>query len=142
MKSNSINLLLLFTLGCVLVMGCGAIKDAKPAAERGVTQFHALFNEGKFQEIYDSSDTELKKASTLEEMVELFSAVSRKLGKVKKTEIQNWNVKSFNLTTQAVLIQKTVFEQGSGVETFTFKIDGDKAILQGYYINSNDLITK
>lgn len=116
--------------------------NAKPTAELGVTRFHALFNEGKFQEIYDTSDSVFKDATTPEKMLELFDAVNRKLGKIKSTQSQTWNVKNFNLTTQAVMVQKTEFEHGTGTETFTFKIDGDKAILQGYYINSNDLITK
>jgi hypothetical protein len=41
-----------------------------------------------------------------------------------------------------VLTQTTTFEQGTGTEVFTFQMQGDKAVLVGYKINSKDLILK
>jgi len=40
------------------------------------------------------------------------------------------------------LTQNTTFEQGTGTETFTFEMEGDKAVSVGYNINSKDLILK
>jgi len=36
---------------------------------------------------------------------------------------------------------KTEFEKGSGTETFTYAISSGTALLLGYRINSNDLLT-
>ena len=38
--------------------------------------------------------------------------VSRKLGEVKSTKNENWNIRTFNLTTKIILIQNTEFEKG------------------------------
>jgi hypothetical protein len=70
------------------------------------------------------------------------SAVQRKLGKVTQTSNAGFNVRTFNLTTTVVLNQNTTFEQGTGTEVFTFQMNGEKAVLVGYNINSKDLILK
>lgn len=69
-------------------------------------------------------------------------AVQRKLGKVTQTANAGFNVRTFNLTTSVVLTQTTTYEQGTGTETFTFQMEGDKAVLIGYNINSKELVLK
>ena len=69
-------------------------------------------------------------------------AVQRKLGKVTQTSTAGFNVRTFNFTTTVVLTQSTTFEQGTGTEAFTFQMEGEKAVLVGYNINSKDLILK
>lgn len=142
MKCNFFNLGLIILFFIALVIGCSEAKNAKPAAETAIGDFHQLFNEGRISDIYKSCAPDFRSATTETEFNELMSAVSRKLGKEISTTNQNWNVKNFNLSTSIVMVQNTEFEQGYGTETFTFEINGDKAILLGYYINSNDLITK
>jgi len=142
MRSNYLNFTVVAVIFLALTIGCGSLTTAKPAADKAIAEFHILLNDGKFQQIYDSSDSALKEAATFEKINELFEAVNRKLGKVVSTKNQNFNVRTFNLTTQATIVQDTKFERGDATETFTFKVDGDKAVLQGYYINSMDLITK
>lgn len=46
------------------------------------------------------------------------------------------------MKTTAVLTQNTEFERGKGVETFTFVVSGSSCTLQGYYINSQDMMIK
>ncbi|MBN1256037.1 MAG: hypothetical protein JXA50_12240 [Deltaproteobacteria bacterium] len=70
------------------------------------------------------------------------NAVQRKLGKVTSTSNAGWRVNTFNFTTTVLMTQKTVFEQGEGTESFTFEMDGEKAVLVGWNIQSLDLITK
>ena len=134
------SLALLFA--CFALVGCGSMVTAKPAAERAIVDFHKLFNEQKFVDIYSAADSALKKAASEKQLTDLLSAVHRKLGTVTGSNNQTWNVSKFNFTTRIVMIQNTQFESGKGVETFTFQISGGKAILVGYNINSNDLITK
>ena len=66
----------------------------------------------------------------------------RKLGKVTQTANAGFNVNTFNLTTRVVLNQNTTFEQGNATEVFTFEMNGEKAVLVGYNINSTELILK
>jgi len=114
----------------------------KKAAEQSAADFHKLYNDGKLPEIYSASHSKFKSAATEKEFLEFISAVRRKLGKVTATANSGVNIRTFNLTTTVVLNQSTTFEQGTGREVFTFQMEGDRAILVGYNINSKDLVLK
>ncbi len=126
----------------LVVLGCGAIQDGKPAAESAIVEFHSRLNEEKYKEIYETSHQQLKDVSSEEDMTKLLSAVRSKLGQVIGSKTQTWNVGNFNLTTTVRMIQNTQFERGKADETFIFVIEEKKALLQTYNINSMDLITK
>ena len=114
----------------------------KQAGEQAIAEFHRLYNEGKVADIYAASDPKFKNAATEKQFLDLMGAIQKKLGKVKDSKNAGFNINTFNLTTRVVLNQETTFAQGSGVEVFTFEMNGDKAVLVGYNINSNDLILK
>lgn len=136
--------LLTLLLGCapLFLGGCGGLVKGKAAAETAIARFHDLYSQGKLDEIWKESHPKFKSASKKEKYDEFMGAVQRKLGKVTSTSNAGWKVKSFNLTTTVLMNQKTVFEKGEGTESFTFQMDGDKAVLVGYNIQSMDLITK
>lgn len=134
---------LFLTLSIALfVTGCGKMFAGKAAAEQGVADFHKLYNEGKLTEIYSTGHSKLKAATTEKQFMDFMGAVQRKLGKVTQTANIGFNVRTMNFTTTVVLTQNTTFEQGTGTETFTFQMEGDKAVPVGYNINSKDLILK
>ena len=139
MKTIALFLALCLTLFAV---GCGGMFKGKEAAEQSVADFHKLFNDHKLAEIYAAGHSKLKGAATEKEFLEFVGAVRRKLGKVTQTSNVGFNIRTFNLTTTVVLNQSTKFEQGTGTEAFTFEMNGEKAVLVGYNINSKDLILK
>ena len=142
MNPNKTNLLLAAITLSLVALSCSSLTNAKPAAERGIIEFHGQFNAGDFTTIYNNSGDEFKNATTQQQLNELLSAVLRKLGHVTSTTNISWRTGNFNLVTTVVMQQDTKFENGSATETFTYKVDGDKAVLIGYFINSADLITK
>ncbi len=132
----------LFLFLALFTSGCGGMFKGKQAAEQSVADFHKLYNEGKFTEIYSAGHTAFKGATTEKQFLDLMGAVQRKLGKVTQTANAGFNVRTFNSTTTVILNQNTTFEQGTGAEVFVFQMDGEKAVLTGYNINSKDLILK
>ena len=136
-----ISLLLALSVA-VLASGCGGMFKGKKAADQGVADFHKLYNDAKLAEIYSAGHSKFKSATTEPQFLEFMGAVQRKLGKVTQTSNAGFNVRTFNFSTTIVLNQNTTFEQGTGTEVFTFQMDGDKAVLVGYNINSKDLILK
>ena len=110
-------------------------------AEAQITHFRELMAAQQFGQIYSEAADELKRSTTDQAMVNLLSAVERKLGPVKSAEKNGWSVNYQTSGTTVTLKYKTQFERGSGLETFVYRIAGDKALLAGYHINSTDLIT-
>ena len=136
------NLILALATLCLVGLACKTFTEGKPAAEAAVKEFHSMLDEGRFSEIYAASDQRLKDATSEEDMIKIFNVVHTKLGNVKESTQTTWRAGNFNLTTTVVLEQATTFENGKGTETFTFVIDGKKALLAGYFINSTDLMLK
>jgi Protein of unknown function (DUF4019) len=132
----------IFALAAVGLFGCGGMIKGKPAAERAIAHFHNLYNEGKVDEIWTDADPGFRSASTKEKYEALMAAVQRKLGKVVSSSNSIWNVRSFNMKTTVLMNQDTKFENGQGIESFTFAVNGTNAVLVGYNIQSADLITK
>jgi hypothetical protein len=122
--------------------GCGKLTEGKAAGQKAVTDFHALYNEGKVEDIWKQADPQFRSITTKQKYDDLMEAVQRKLGKVVSTSNNGWQVRSFNLKTTVLLAQSTAFEHGHGTESFTFALNGTNAVLVGYNIQSMDLITK
>ena len=135
-------LVFLTVIMSLLLLGCTDIIKGKSVAEPRVAVFHDRFNEGQYEEIYAEAADDFKKAASKEKVLALFAAIDSKLGKVESSSITNWNVKNFNFVTTVVLVSDTQFELGAGTETFTFRVNGDKATLLGYNINSMDMMTR
>lgn len=135
-------LVVLTVIMSLFLFGCADTIKGKSVAEPKVAVFHDRFNAGQYEEIYSEAADEFQKASPKENVLALLSAIDRKLGKVKSSSIKSWNVKTFNLVTTVVFVAETQFEQGTGTETFTFRVSGDKATLLGYNINSMDMMTR
>lgn len=126
----------------MMIVGCGGMFEGKEAAEHSVVDFHKMYNDGKLAEIYAAGHPNLKGTTSEKEFLEFVGTVQRKLGNVTRTSNTGLNVRTVNSTTTVVMAQDTTFEHGTGTETFTFEMDGDRAVLIGYHINSKDLIMK
>ncbi|MDB6052537.1 MAG: hypothetical protein JWN25_60 [Verrucomicrobiales bacterium] len=133
--------LLAFCLS-LMTTSCGGMLNGKKAAEQGVADFHATFNDGNLRDIYGAAHEKLKAASSEKDFLEFIATVRKKLGKVTSTKTFKFDIRSIDLVTTVVLVQSTNFEHGVGTETFTFEIKREKAVLVGYFINSKDLVLK
>jgi hypothetical protein len=137
---NSVCRLCGLLLAALLIAGCSSGQDFT-TAEAGIARFRELMAAQQFGQIYSEASDDLKKARTDQNMTRLLAAVDRKLGAVKHAEKDGWKV-DYNMSGTFVTLKfKTQFERGTGGETFVFRIAGGKALLAGYHINSDDLIT-
>ena len=127
-------------LAAVLLDGCSSSRDVA-LAEAQIPRFRQQMEAQKFEEIYGEAAEHLKRATSQQDMVALLAAADRKLGPVKNTEKNGWNVNFHTSGTFVTLRFKTQFEHGGGDETFVYRISDDKALLAGCHINSNALIT-
>jgi hypothetical protein len=130
----------LAVLLAALLGACSSGQDLS-LAEQDVAHFREMMAAQQFDQIYAGAADEFKKTTTRENFTRLLAAVDRKLGAVKTADKNGWNVNFNTSGTSVTLRYKTQFERGSGDEAFFYRITGGKALLAGYNINSNELIT-
>ncbi len=129
-------------LGFALLAGACSFGKDKSIAETGVTQFHDQFNAGEFRAIYVQSGDQMKKAIQQADFVKLLEAIRHKLGTVQRTTLTGWHVNMTTFGTFASLIYSTEFSEGKGTESFSFSIADDRAMLEGYNVDSPALVLK
>ena len=122
-----------------VLAGCSAANDI-PAAERGIAQFHQQLNAGAFDAIYSASGPEMKATTKQPELASFLAAVHRKLGDFQSGKTLGWNE---NIGTNGHFVAinyVATYARGVAQEGFAFRIDGGRAVLAGYHVNSNALI--
>ena len=134
-------LFLTFIAAFFIVSSCSFTKG-KARGEEAVVKFHNQFNAGRFHEIYAQSDEGFRKATSEADTLALFEAVRRKLGTVKNSNQTGWHVNATSAGTMVTLAYEVEFSEGKGTEQFVFHVNGDKALLFNYNVNSPLLITK
>ena len=138
---RKLNLPICIGLLLFVALGCSMMKDSK-TAEPAVEKFHTQFNAKQFSEIYNGSGDSMKGATTEKQLTDLLDGVYRKLGTYKNSTATSWHVNTTPSSTMVTLSYDTEFSDGKASETFVVSVSGDTAKLEGYNINSNDLITK
>jgi hypothetical protein len=120
--------------------GCSSSQDINIAQE-AITHFHEMMSAGQFEQIYAQSDDSLRKTTSADDLTRILSAINRKLGVAKTSQSSGWTVGFTTSGESATLRYTTQFEHGKGTETFVYRFADGKALLAGYNVNSQDLIT-
>jgi hypothetical protein len=120
--------------------GCSAMKD-EAAAEQAVTRFHRMLDAGRYDEIYDLTGPEMKGVTPRPAFIRLLQTIHNKLGAVRQSKPQGWNVNYGSAGAIVRLAFQTDFAGGRGTEQFVYRA-GPAPALIGYKIDSNDLILK
>lgn len=122
-----------------LCLSC-SVDEYKSLAESEVPKFHGSLDEAKFENLYNQSSDDLKKVASKEDFIKLVKAVHEKLGNVVQTKSTSYNVNYHTSGTFVTLTYDTNFTKGKGSEKFVYQIRDKTPILNGYWINSTDLI--
>ena len=125
----------------VLLGGCSFAED-KGRGERAVARFHHLFALSEYSQIYADTTEGFREAATEAEFVEFMGAVRRKLGNVRACELTGLEVNWDGEGTSLWLSYHTAYELGEATEQFVWVIEGEKALLESYQIDSKDLILR
>ena len=127
-----------FLAGAALLAlaGCSAGADL-PVARAGVDKVHSQLNGGQCAEIRDQASTEFKELSSAESWKTVCDQLAAGLGKFVSLAQVGWNDE---VGTNGHIIRinyDSEFEKGKAQEQFLFRIDGGKAVLVGYHVNSD-----
>ena len=138
--------LFVFVLLCgtsILVSSCGSSTKSVELAKQNVEQFHSKLDSEQFASLYATSDEKFHQATSESDFVKFLDAVHRKLGNVQQSSLRNTGVAWFaGQGATVTLVYETKFAQGTGMEKFVWHIKDNAATLYGYFINSNEPITK
>jgi hypothetical protein len=129
----------LLFLAALTLASCSLGQDAS-LAKAQIPHFREQMAAQQFNQIYAEAADELKSKTSEQDFVTLFAAFERKLGGVKSAEENGWKVNYSTSGNFATLSYKTQFEKGAGVETFVYRLSGDRALLAGYNVNSPALV--
>lgn len=122
--------------GAVLLSSCSGL----PSVEKEIATFHKLLDAENYGEIWRDSTPEMQEASGAAELTKFLGAVHRKLGKVVRSRQVGWNTNVNTSGSFAQVQMETTFERGTGTETFVYRKVGEEMKLQGYNINSQDMM--
>ena len=117
--------------------GCSMGADMKAGGD-AVAAFHKQLDAGQFAAIEAASGPEMK--SSPGQFLKLLDAVHRKLGASGASQQVGFNDAVNTGGHFLTLNYRTTFAKGAAAETFVYRIDGGKAVLAGYNINSDALI--
>lgn len=128
-----------FVLAAAVLGGC-SMKADLTATDAAVARFHQQLDAGRLQDIVQASAPEMKASANAAMFGPILAAVHRKLGRVAATRRLGFNDQQNTAGHFVSVTYHSTFEQGEGDESFTFKIDGDRATLAGYNVNAPALI--
>jgi hypothetical protein len=137
-------IIITLALACLglLFTGCTSLNKTYATQDAVITQFHEHFNSGKAAAIWGGAHAKFQSAFEKDAFVAYLKGVQAKLGKVTSSANVDRRMQTVNQTTTVFLLQETIFERGKGTETFTLQMDGERAILVAYNIQSKALIVK
>ena len=144
MSSSSRRLLSLAmaTLVIMSVNSCNT-KQKKKLAETAVDNFHVLFNNSQYREIYLQADQTYRDAIREADSTALFVLLRQKLGLVERSTQVGWSRNFSTLGATVRLEYKTDFTNGSATERFIFlESNNSETRLINYDIQSPLLIRK
>ena len=126
-------------ISALILTSCNPVKSTAEA-DNAVVEFHALFDAEDYDKIFDTAHPDFKASQSQADTINFLRSVREKLGTIKSTNRIGWRVNSVNMKTNVVLTFETTFQNGKGVETFTYRISEGSASLLGWYVNSNALV--
>jgi hypothetical protein len=128
-------------LVALLSLGACSFGADTKAAEDGVAAFHRAADAGQYAAIYDSSAADMKSSISREGFVQFLGGLHAKLGSFKTGKTTGWNDNANTSGHYVTLNREAQFERGPGTEEFVFRIESGRAVLAGYHVNSNVLVT-
>jgi hypothetical protein len=121
---------------CALSSSC-SFEESKQRAEPCAARFHENFTAERFHQIYAEGDAALQGSATEGDTARMLTAVHRRLGGVKRSELTGWNVNTqLGGNSTVTLAYTTEFERAPGTETLTVAVEGKQCRLQGFRITS------
>lgn len=111
--------------------GCGS-KEQTTVADAEVERFHRLWNVDEFKAVYDDAHMNFRNSQTDAEAVANLERLKGTYGEFKSATRRSATSTSDHSVTDLSLYYDSVYDRGSAVEVFVYRITGNKALLLSY----------
>ena len=118
---------------------CNPVENFDEATDQ-IDRFQSHLSYGDVDEMYLMGSPMFRKSTSLADLRNQVGVISLRLGPVETTQRTSFNVNTTPAGTRTVVIMQTRFEQGEGVETYTFVGNGENMRLEGWNVNSSRLM--
>lgn len=122
-----------------LLASCHAQQSVDDATAQ-VQVFHTELDAGQYDAIWMNASPDFRKVAKRADLEKLLAAIHKKLGAVKQSKQTGWKTNATTDGTFVTLQMDTTFEKGTGRETFLYIRKGKDLELEGYNINSTDMM--
>jgi hypothetical protein len=113
----------------ILLAACNPVANFEEA-EKQVGDWQENYNAGDAKRLYAMGGETFREQVSREDFDNFLKVLNGRLGKSVSSESAGKNVSNVNGTTHTIITMNTEFEQGAGVETFTFEgSDADMRLL-------------
>jgi hypothetical protein len=113
-------------------------ESKKEIAIRAVAEFRSQVDQAQYTDIFARADKDFREGSTETNFIDSMRKIHQKLGKVQRSHLSNSQVAWYlGEGTTVTLKYDTQFTEGKAHEQFVWRIINGRALLAGYYINSD-----
>ena len=123
------------TIAAMALSACNPLENLEVAEQR-VESFEQAYSSENVDRLWRMTGKQFREVTTKEEFADFNLVFNTRLGAIESSERSNFNVNTNNGVTRTVVVMDTVFEQGEGVQTYTFEGHGDDMQLLGWKVNS------
>ncbi len=140
--------MVLFLIATSIFSACTSVKfnyysDNKKLAEKVVEQYHRLYNEQNYEEIFNSAHEEAKATKSKEALGYVLAEAFEKYGKYISSELAYSKVTTISTNERQVeMVYKSKFENGTRNETFLIVTNDQKGALHSIGEISDDELKK
>jgi hypothetical protein len=131
LKAGSLCIVTLLSLCCLTVSRIEFDEDRQTAV-RETDNFHRLFNEQRFEDIYELTDKRASETKSKQGLISILSGLRNERGSASKSEVIDAKIEVRASYREIHLVFRTKFENGESIEKFTWYVSNDKASLFSY----------
>ena len=125
---------------CALVLAaCNPVANYNAGDEK-IAEFQEAYSRGDGDALFAMTGPQFREITTREQFDELLAIFDARLGPVESSERAGFNVTTNTGGTFTVVQMQTEFEQGPGMETYTFLGNGEDMQLVGWNVESQRLL--
>ena len=125
-------------IAALFLTACNPVENLDTGDNR-IADYQNEYSEADVDALWRMVGPEFREVTSREQFDDLVAVLQARLGAIESSSREGFNVNTNTGGTVTVVQMLTQFEQGQGLETYTFRGNGDDMQLIGWHVNSDRL---